>query len=89
MARTKNFRDAQSRPNVAVVLDDPSPRFIEVRGRAEAYADGGEEVGKRLGAPFRFSRAWVRIRPRRIVAVGVNGGQFEVSARDVAQEPHG
>jgi hypothetical protein len=45
---------------------------------------GGEDVSNRLGAPFRFAPAWIRIRPRRIVALGINGGQFESSARDVA-----
>lgn len=43
------------------------------------------EVGKRLGAPFRFCQAWIRIRPRRIVTVGVNDGQFGASARDIAE----
>lgn len=84
MASSKKFRDAQRRPKVAVVVDDPSPRILEIRGHAETHLDGGGDIGRRLGAPFPFSRAWIRIRPRRIVALGVNGGQFETSARDVA-----
>lgn len=84
MAATKKFRDAQHRPKAAVVVDDRTPRFIEVRGEAETYTEGGEEIGKRLNAPFRFSPAWIRIRPRRIVALGIDGGPFELSARDVA-----
>lgn len=84
MARSKKFRDAQHRPNVAIVIDDPSPRILEVRGHAETHPDGGQDVGRRLGAPFRFGQAWIRVRPRRIVALGVNGGQFDASARDVA-----
>jgi pyridoxamine 5'-phosphate oxidase family protein len=84
MARSKKFRDAQRQPNAAVVIDVPGPRILEVRGHAETHSDGGEEVGRRLGAPFRFAPAWIRLRPRRIVALGVNGGQFERSARDVA-----
>src|SRR5580700_3872331 len=84
MAATKKFRDAQRRPKVAVVVDDRTPRFIEVRGEAETYTEGGEEIGKRLNARFRFSPAWIRIRPRRIVALGIDGGPFELSARDVA-----
>jgi hypothetical protein len=28
---------------------------------------------------------WIRVRPRRIVAVGVNDGQFGASARDVTK----
>lgn len=83
MTSSKKFRDAQRRPKVAVVVDDPGPRILEVRGQAEAHLDGGEEVGRRLGVPFRFTRAWLRVRPRRIVALGINGGQFESSARNV------
>jgi pyridoxamine 5'-phosphate oxidase family protein len=85
MIRSKKFRDAQRRPKVAVVFDAPSPRILEVRGEAETHLDGGEDIGKRVGAPFRFSQAWIRIRPRRIVAVGVNDGQLGASARDIAQ----
>ncbi len=84
MATSKKFRDAQRRPKVAVVVDAPSPRVLEVRGHAETYLDGGEDVGRRLDAPFRFSPAWIRVRPRRIVALGINGRQFEASARDIA-----
>ena len=84
MTTTKKFRDAQRRLKVAIMIDDPSPRILEIRGHAETHLDGGGDVGTRLGAPFQFSQAWIRVRPRRIVALGVNGGQFEVSARDVA-----
>ena len=80
---SKKFRDAQRRPKVAVVIDDPGPRILEVRGQAETHLDGGQDAGGRVGAPFRFARAWIRIRPHRIVAVGINGGRFESSARDV------
>lgn len=73
---------AQGQPKVAVV-DDRTPRFIEIRGEAETRTEGGEEIGDRLGAPFRFSPAWILIRPRRIVASGINGRPFELSARDV------
>ena len=84
MAASKKFRDAQARPKVAVVLDAPSPRILEVRGEAETHLDGGADVGQRLGAPFRFCPAWIRIRPRRIVSVGVNDGAYGTSARDIA-----
>jgi pyridoxamine 5'-phosphate oxidase family protein len=83
MTSSKKFRDARRRPKVALVLDDPGPRILEVRGQAETHLDGGEEAGSRLGAPFRFAQAWIRIRPHRIVAVGINGGRSESSARDV------
>jgi pyridoxamine 5'-phosphate oxidase family protein len=83
MTTSKKFRDAQREPKVAVVVDDPSPRVLEVRGHAETHLDGGAEVGRRLGAPFEFVPAWILIRPHRIVAMGVNGGPFERSARNV------
>ena len=84
MATSKKFRDAQRRPKVAVVVDGSGPQILEIRGHAEAHLDGGGDIGTRLGAPFRFSDAWIRILPRRIVTLGINGGPFEVSARDVA-----
>ncbi len=90
MAASKKFRDAQRRPDVALVIDDLAavdpwtPHGIEIRGRAETHTDGGEEVGKRLGAGFPFNPAWIRIRPRRILAWGIDSGSFELSARDVA-----
>ena len=74
MAATKKFRDAQRRPKVAVVVDDRTPRFIEVRGDAETYTDGGEEIGQRLKARFRFSPAWIRIRPRGTLAARTSTG---------------
>src|SRR6202050_5668530 len=50
MAATKKFRDARRRPKVAVVVDDRGPRFIEVRGDAETYTEGGEDIGEGRGA---------------------------------------
>src|SRR3984885_11617562 len=83
MTSSKKFRDAQRRGKAAVVLDDPRPRILEVRGQAETHLDGGEEAGRRVGAPFRFLPAWISIRPRRIVAMGIDGGPFEPFARNV------
>ncbi len=89
MAASKKFRDARRRPDVAFVVDDLatvdpwSPRFIEIRGRAETHTEGGEEVGERIGADIMpFDPAYIRIRPRRILASGINGDSL--SARDVA-----
>jgi pyridoxamine 5'-phosphate oxidase family protein len=90
MAGSKKFRDARRRPEVAFVVDDVAtadpwtPRGIEIRGWAETFMEGGEEVGERLGAPFPFDAAWMRIRPRRILAWGIDGDSYELSARDVA-----
>lgn len=89
MAASKKFRDAQRHPDVAVVVDDIAsvdpwtPRYIEIRGHAETHLEGGEEVGKRLSAPFPFDPAWIRVRPRRVLAYGIEtAGEF--AARDVA-----
>jgi pyridoxamine 5'-phosphate oxidase family protein len=89
MAASKKFRDAQRHPDVAVVVDDVAsvdpwtPRYIEIRGYAETHLEGGEEVGKRLGAPYPFDPAWIRVRPRRVLAYGIETA-YELVARDVA-----
>ncbi|GGS50826.1 PPOX class F420-dependent oxidoreductase [Planobispora rosea] len=89
MAGSKKFRDARRRPDVAFVIDDIAavdpwtPRGIEIRGHAETYDEGGEQVGERLDAPFPFDSAWIRIRPRRILSWGIDNGSYEMSARDV------
>ena len=89
MAASKKFRDARRQPDVAIVIDDLAavdpwtPRGIEIRGHAETHADGGQDVGERLGAGFQFSPAWIRIHPRRILSWGIDGGSFELTARDV------
>lgn len=83
MVKSKKFRDAQQRPRVAVVVDIPSPRVLEVRGDAETYLEGGAEVGARVGAPFRFGRAYILIRPRRIVYMGLTNGEYESSGRNI------
>jgi pyridoxamine 5'-phosphate oxidase family protein len=83
MSSSKKFRDAQRRPNIAVVFDDPGPHILEVRGHAEVHTEGGAEIGRRLGAPFQFAEAWIRLRPSRIVSIGLNGEQFARSARDI------
>jgi pyridoxamine 5'-phosphate oxidase family protein len=90
MAKSKKFRDAERHPDVAFAVDDLAsrdpwtPRGIEIRGRAETHATGGEEVGERIGANMPFDPAWIRIRPRRILARGIDTDAFELSARDVA-----
>jgi pyridoxamine 5'-phosphate oxidase family protein len=89
MAASKKFRDAQRHPDVAVVVDDVvsvdpwTPRYMEVRGHAETHLEGGAEVGTRLGAPFPFDPAWIRIRPRRVLTFGIETA-YEFAARDVA-----
>ena len=90
MAASKKYRDAARRPDVALVVDDVAsvdpwtPRGIEIRGRAETLTEGGEEVGKRLGAGFPFNAAWIRVHPRRILAWGIDSDSYALTARDVA-----
>lgn len=90
MAASKKFRDARRHPDVAVVIDDVAstdpwtPRGIEIRGRAETFTEGGEEVGKRLDPGYPWDPAWMLIRPRRILAWGIETGSFELRARNVA-----
>jgi pyridoxamine 5'-phosphate oxidase family protein len=92
MAASKKFRDAQRNPGVAIVIDDLesvhpwTPRFIEIRGSAETFSEGGEEEGRRLAEPLPWDPAWIRIRPRRIVTLGITG-PYEFTARDVGQDP--
>lgn len=88
MATSKKFRDVAATGSVALVVDDVAqvdpwtPRGIEIRGRAEARAAGGAEIGRRLGASFDFDPAWILVRPSRIVSWGIDGSPYEVSARD-------
>jgi pyridoxamine 5'-phosphate oxidase family protein len=91
MATSKKFRDVVATAFVSLVVDDIAttdpwiPRGVEVRCRAEARIAGGEEVGKRLGAPFDFDPAWILVRPTRILSWGVDGSSYEVSARDAVK----
>lgn len=86
MAESKKFRDAQRNPEVAVVVDN-ADGFIEIRGRAETHTEGGEEIGEQLGAHIPFDPAWIRIRPRRILTMGIGTDTEELTARDVALAP--
>ena len=94
MAASRKFRDAERRPDVALVIDDLAavdpwtPRGIEIRGHAETHTDGGKEVGESLDAGFPFDHAYIRVLPRRILSWGIDNGSFELSARDVTQPQH-
>jgi pyridoxamine 5'-phosphate oxidase family protein len=80
-AKSKKFRDAQANNRVAFIVDDLAsvspwrPRGIEVRGRAEVHETGGEAFGRGYDA------AIFRIRPRRIVSWGIDGGSRRVTVR--------
>jgi len=80
-AKSKKFRDAQANPRVAFIVDDLAsvspwrPRGIEVRGRAEVLASGGEAFGRGYDA------AIFRIRPIRINSWGLEGERRRVTVR--------
>jgi pyridoxamine 5'-phosphate oxidase family protein len=83
-AQRKKYRDVQRNPRVAIVIDDLAsidpwrPRMVEVRGEAEVRPTGGDTV-----APG-FDPEMFRIRPRRIVSIGIEGeGPFGLNARSV------
>jgi pyridoxamine 5'-phosphate oxidase family protein len=72
-AKRKKFRDVQSNPRVAIVIDDLASvnpwtvRGIEIRGEAEILTAGGKDLGPG------FDAAMFRIRPERIVSWGIEG----------------
>lgn len=72
-AETKKFRDAETHPQVAFVVDDLAsvdpwrPRGVEIRGDAATFREGGEERGPGSDG------AWLLIRPTRIISWGLRG----------------
>jgi pyridoxamine 5'-phosphate oxidase family protein len=81
LSGSKKWRDLQANPRLAFVVDDLesvnpwTPRGIEVRGRAELHADGGEKFGAG------WDTAWIRIVPQRIVSWGLEGSAFSPGSR--------
>jgi pyridoxamine 5'-phosphate oxidase family protein len=71
VASTKKYRDVQANGWAAIVVDDLvstdpwRPRFLEIRGRAEAIPTGGAHLGPGFGDPF------IRIYPERINSFGI------------------
>ncbi len=72
LARTRRFADVQVNPHVAIVIDDLAStnpwraRSVRVRGTAEVFATGGEQIRPGLGS------AWMRITPTAISSSGVD-----------------
>lgn len=68
---TKKWRDVQANPWAALVVDDLvsvdpwQPRMLEIRGRAEAVTEGGEELRAGFGAAF------IRIHPDKKNSFGI------------------
>jgi len=83
-ASSKKWRDMQADQRIAFVVDDlaetdpPTPRGIEIRGRAELHTEGGERLG-----PGR-DPTWIRIVPERIVAWGIDGAPYAPRGRSVS-----
>ncbi|MER0477513.1 PPOX class F420-dependent oxidoreductase [Streptomyces sp. Edi2] len=78
MARSRKYRNAQTRPDVSVLVDDMSPaddpvaggwgRGIEIRGRAEVLTVDVPPV-----APDYFSTDIIRVHPRRVITWNLEG----------------
>ena len=71
MSTTKKFRDVQANSWAAIVIDDLAsidpwrPRMLEIRGRAEAVAEGGAHLGPGFGEAF------IRIYPEKVNGFGI------------------
>jgi pyridoxamine 5'-phosphate oxidase family protein len=71
VATTKKYRDVQANGWAAIVVDDLvstdpwTPRFLEIRGRAEAIPAGGAHLGPGFGEAF------IRIYPEKINTFGI------------------
>jgi pyridoxamine 5'-phosphate oxidase family protein len=72
VADTKKYRDVQANGWAAIVVDDLAstdpwtPRFLEIRGRAEAIPSGGEHLGPGFGNGF------IRIYPDKVNSFGLD-----------------
>jgi pyridoxamine 5'-phosphate oxidase family protein len=71
VATTKKYRDVQANGWAAIVVDDLlsvdpwRPRFLEIRGRAEAIPTGGAALGPGFGDAF------IRIHPEKVNSAGL------------------
>jgi len=71
VSTTKKYRDVQANPWAAIVVDDLvstdpwTPRMLEIRGRAEALAAGGSDLGPGFGDTF------IRIHPEKVNSFGI------------------
>ena len=81
LAKSKKFRDAARTGRAAFVVDDVLPpwqaRGVEVRGRAEVFSEGGDEVNSD------FSAELIRLHPSRIVGWGIYTDAFSPNSRSV------
>ncbi|MQY23471.1 PPOX class F420-dependent oxidoreductase [Nocardia macrotermitis] len=92
MAASRKFRNVADNGRVAFVIDDVAsvdpwqPRFLEIRGHAEAIAEPADSAYADA-APPGFDGAIIRIHPERLISFGVNNppdmGQRAISTRNV------
>jgi pyridoxamine 5'-phosphate oxidase family protein len=72
VASTKKYRDVQANAWAAFVVDDLAstdpwtPRMLEIRGRAEAIATGGADLGPGFGDGF------IRLYPEKVNTYGID-----------------
>jgi pyridoxamine 5'-phosphate oxidase family protein len=83
---TKKWRDAKGNPAATFLVDDSdgkSARAVEIRGTAETHDTGGDRINPRFP---NFKPEFIRLRPRRIVAWGLDpqtDDRFALNARSV------
>jgi len=86
LSATKKFRNVESHPQVAFVVDDVLPpwtvRGIEVRGTAVALPSGAAAV---FGERFPDD-ALIRITPGRIIVWGLEGSPYDQRSRGVERK---
>jgi pyridoxamine 5'-phosphate oxidase family protein len=79
IAQTKKYRDAARQGRVAFVIDDVlppwQPRGIEVRGRAEVFSAGGQEI------VASFAPELIRVYPTRMISWGIDGEAYQPLSR--------
>ncbi len=81
ISKSRKFRDAARYGRVAFVVDDVlppwQPRGVEIRGHAQTFATGGQEI------MANFDPELIRITPTRIVGWGIDGDAFRANNRAV------
>ncbi|MEV0408829.1 PPOX class F420-dependent oxidoreductase [Actinoallomurus sp. NPDC050550] len=82
MARSRKFRNVADNGRVAFVVDDVvsvdpwRPRFLEIRGHAEAIAEPTDSAYD--AAPMGFDGAIIRIHPERLISFGLGDPNLDV-----------
>jgi pyridoxamine 5'-phosphate oxidase family protein len=81
MGTSKKYRDAAATGLAAFVVDDRrpdgKPRGIEIRGRAEVFASGGDQIMPGVDPAF------IRLAPTYIASWGIDTDPFDPSGRRV------